>query len=496
MSAVTTSYRKTIVASSVAGVAVIAVAYAGQTRVSTLLPALFVFSLSALGWVVGVLLLSIAIGGLLAEFRHSRLERGELDLFLAFNKARSEAALLDGAVRSRPVMFPKLRRWLGAPAFIVGDTVQICSLQEISVTLDADGCLDGLPFMPEMAKYCGTVGTVFRCVDKIYDYGGRKDMRRLKDTVSITGLRCDGGAHDGCQAQCYILWKAAWIKRTDVPATSSSEPPIERTSAVFSDIGGNRCFGPTFFKESDATEGRYSCQYTNLVRASTRLRPWDPRQDLRPLIAGNLTVMAFGVAMLTRLFNAVQRLRGGCDFPAADQSSSTSSLRVDLNLQPGEMVLVRGPEEIFETLDQSGRNRGLWFDQGMLYYCKRCYKVLSRVDKIIDDASGRIVRMKTPCLVLNGVDSHGEYMRFCAQHDYPFWREVWLERLKDRPPQEPISKLFEQHSDAGELHKPQEMGGVILPTNKYAALPFAARQGTAQPASGVDSGRGAAHPGS
>jgi hypothetical protein len=125
MSAVTTSYRKTIVASSVAGLAVVAVTHAGQTFVSTLLPALFVFSLSALGWVVGVLPLSIALGGLLANFRHSTLERGGQDLFLAFNRARSEVALLDRTVRSRAVIFARLRRWLGAPAFIVGDTVQV-----------------------------------------------------------------------------------------------------------------------------------------------------------------------------------------------------------------------------------------------------------------------------------------------------------------------------------------------------------------------------------
>lgn len=261
-------------------------------------------------------------------------------------------------------------------------------------------------------------------------------MRRVRDTVSIAGLRCDGGAHEGCQAQCYVLWKTAWIKRMDVSTTSSSEPPIKRTSAIFSNNGNNCSFGPTFVKDNDATEGRYVCQYTNLVRASTRLKPWDLRQDLRPLIAGNVTVMAFGVAILTRLFNAAQQLRGGCGFPLSFPSSiSTPSLRVDLNLQPGEMVLVRDHERIYETLNQAGRNRGLWFDRVMLYYCKRRFKVLSRVDKIIDDASGRMLRMKTPCIVLEGVDNHGEHQRFLAQHDYAFWREVWLERLEDRRPQ-------------------------------------------------------------
>jgi hypothetical protein len=31
---------------------------------------------------------------------------------------------------------------------------------------------------------------------------------------------------------------------------------------------------------------------------------------------------------------------------------------------------------------------------------------------------------------------------------------------------EPISKLLEEHRDAGELHKSQEIGGVVLPENE------------------------------
>jgi hypothetical protein len=432
MHAATASYRKTIVACSIAGLAVIAVTHAGQTLVYAILPVSFVVFLIVIGWVFGLLLLLVALGGLLVSFRYSGRERGEEDLFFVLNRTRSEAVLLDETGRSKALKFPRLRRWLGAPAYIVNDTVQIRSFQEIFATLDANGCLDGLPFMPEMAKYCGTVGTVFRCVDKIYDYGGRKDMRRLKDTVSIAGLRCDGSAHDGCQAKCYLLWKTAWIKSTDMPATSGVEPSVERAGAVVPGIGIDRSFGPTFVKDDHGAEGRYVCQYTQLVRASTRMRPSDPRQDLRPLIAGNLRVAAFGIAMLTRLFSAVQRLRGGIDFPPMYYDSGTASRHVDLNLQPGELVRVCDPEKIFETLNRSGRNRGLWFDRGMLSYCKRWYRVLSRVDKIIDDASGRMLRMKIPCVVLEGVDASGEHVRFLAQHDYPFWREAWLERVDPR----------------------------------------------------------------
>ena len=406
------SYRKTAVASFLACVAIITAAYLGQRFAPAVVPAPLVFLLALLGWIAGVVLLLVGLGGVLAAFRHSSRERGEQDLFLALNSARSEAALLRRADRPGSLVFPRIRRWLGAPVPGVGDVVRIRSLEEISATLDANGCLDGLPFMPEMAKFCGTTGTVFRYVDKIYDYGGRKDLRRMKDAVLVAGLRCDGSAHDGCQARCYLLWKSAWLTTADAPATVSAKPSIG--------------LGPTFVKQGE--EKKYVCQFTELVRASSRMNPRDPRQDLRPLIGGNVTIAAFAVAMLTRLFNVAQRLRGGIGFPANKPSSTTTSPRMDLNLQPGEVVRVREPERIFETLDRVGKNRGLWFDRDMLKHTKQHFKVLARVDRIIDDASGRMRPMKTPCIVLDGVDASGEVLGFCPQHDLVFWREAWLER--------------------------------------------------------------------
>ena len=406
------SYGKSTVAAFVACVAIISAAYLGQRFAPAAVPAPFVFLLASLGWIAGVILLLVALGGVLAALRHSSRERGEQDLFLALNSARSEAALLRQAGRSGSVMFARVRRWLGAPAPGVGDAVRIRSLEEIAATLDANGCLDGLPFMPEMAKYCGTTGTVFRYVDKIYDYGGRKDLRRMKDAVLVAGLRCDGSAHDGCQARCYLLWKTAWLTSVDAPAAVNGKASIG--------------FGPTFVKQGE--EKKYVCQFTELVRASSRMSPRDPRRDLRPLIGGNVTIAAFAVAMLTRLFNLAQRLRGGIGFPANQPSSTTTSPRMDLNLQPGEVVRVRDPERIFETLDRVGKNRGLWFDRDMLKHTKQQFKVLARVDRIIDDANGRMRPMKTPCIVLDGVDASGEVLGFCPQHDLVFWREAWLER--------------------------------------------------------------------
>src|SRR5215831_5887491 len=37
---------------------------------------------------------------------------------------------------------------------------------------------------------------------------------------------------------------------------------------------------------------------------------------------------------------------------------------------------------------------------------------------------------------------------------------------------EPISKLLQQHGDGGELHKTQEVSGVIFPANQQAPLPL------------------------
>jgi hypothetical protein len=408
------SYRKTILISLVAGVTVISAAYLGERFAPAPVPAPLVLVLATLGWMAGVTLLLVALGGLVVTFRHSSQKRGERDLFIALNSARSEAALLGRAARSGSALLRGIRRWLGATTPRVGDAVRVRSLEEISKTLDANGCLDGLPFMPEMAKFCGTTGTVYRIVDKIYDYGGRKDMRRMKDAVLIAGLRCDGGAHDGCQTRCYLLWKSAWITRVDAPASAGRNTPA--------------AFGPTVIPGGNGTAKRYVCQFTELARASSRMSPWDPRQDLRPLMSGNVTVAAFGVALLTRLFNAAQGLRGGIGFPATQPGSSALSRRTALDLQPGELIRVRDPERIFETLDRSGKNRGLWFDRDMLKRTKQQHKVLARVDRIIDDASGRMLEMKTPCIILDGVDCSGEFMSFSPQHDFPFWREAWLER--------------------------------------------------------------------
>ena len=47
-----------------------------------------------------------------------------------------------------------------------GDWLEVKSAQEIAQTLDSDGTLDGLPFMPEMLQHCGRRYRLLRHAEK------------------------------------------------------------------------------------------------------------------------------------------------------------------------------------------------------------------------------------------------------------------------------------------------------------------------------------------
>ena len=59
--------------------------------------------------------------------------------------------------------------------------------------------------------------------------------------------------------------------------------------------------------------------------------------------------------------------------------------------------------------------------------------MLRRVEQIIDERSGRMIRFKNPCIVLEDVICTSDYHRLCPRSIYPYWREIWLERVGDAP---------------------------------------------------------------
>ena len=96
-----------------------------------------------------------------------------------------------------------------------GDWVEVRPLNEILGTLDNNGCLEALPFMPEMAPHCGKRFQIVKAAHKTCDPTGETDLRRMKDAVHLE-TRCNGGAHGGCQAGCLFFWKTKWLKRASV----------------------------------------------------------------------------------------------------------------------------------------------------------------------------------------------------------------------------------------------------------------------------------------
>src|SRR5947207_4135318 len=88
----------------------------------------------------------------------------------------------------------------------VDDWVEVRSKDEILRTLDKNGQLEGMPFMPEMFAFCGKKFQVYKRAHKTCDTVFPVRGRRIQSAVHLA-TRCDGKAHGGCQATCLIFWK-------------------------------------------------------------------------------------------------------------------------------------------------------------------------------------------------------------------------------------------------------------------------------------------------
>jgi len=309
-----------------------------------------------------------------------------------------------------------------------GELVEVRQLDEILETLDDRGTRDSLPFSPEMAALCGRQARVLRRVDKVYDWIFRTGLRRMQDTVFLEGSRCDGSAHCGCQADCQMLWKEVWLQR---PATRRERPAASvTTSAPQLDL-----YRLTQRVDAKAAEPLFVCQMTQLPSATTPLSWRDPRHYLRDLLTGNVRAGPFVVGIAIVLFNSAQRRSGGVRFPMRCPGKSRKSPHAVLDMKPGELVRIKSKREIESTLDADFRNWGLWFDPEMVRFCGGEHRVLMRVNRQIDEKSGKMITFTNPCIVLEGVTATGEYKAFALLNERIYWREIWLERVPAEPAQ-------------------------------------------------------------
>lgn len=330
-----------------------------------------------------------------------------------------------------------------------GELVEVRSKEEILRTLDSFGTLESLPFMPEMLQYCGRRFRVYKRADKTCDTIDWGLLRRMENASHLEELRCDGAAHGGCQAGCLLFWKDAWLKRVDERAPNTiTEPQVPQPSPQSSG-DANTCTVPALSRAarrvSDDGEEIFSCQATELKRATTSPLPWwEPTQYIRDVRSRNATVGSVVRSIVVGFFNKVQAfnvrflprlklVQGGRTYPFLLGTSHGSAPPETLDLQPGDLIEVKSKQEIFRTLDERERTRGLRFDGEMLRYCGRRGRVLRRVERIIDEKTGRMLSINSDCIIVESFVCMGAYHRSCPRAIYPYWRESWLRRVTELP---------------------------------------------------------------
>jgi hypothetical protein len=315
--------------------------------------------------------------------------------------------------------------------FRAGDGAIVCSPQEILSTLDANGTLDGLPFMPEMLDWCGKHVRVLRRVEKTcveidspgYIYPNRRFADN--DVVILEGPRCDGRDHDGCQRGCRIYWKEAWLrtdKCVDTP-TSIAEAGLAALRARL---------------KVRAEEPRYFCQSTELFKATEefpgRKKPWMVRIALKEVRNGEIAVPKLAkLFVLWCLQHLYTRAAGGRLLNGPHKKTPSMSL----DLKPGDIVRVKTRDQIVQTLSTKGANRGMFICYEMTRLCGKEAEVRSRIDRIIDEKSGKMRQLQNTVMLQNMRGNPTlceeclcfDEMGDCPRGELMYWREIWLERV-------------------------------------------------------------------
>lgn len=328
-----------------------------------------------------------------------------------------------------------------------GSWVVVRSKEEILATLDEDACIDKLPFQPEMFAFCGQKLQVAKVAHKTCDNIKKTGGRKMDRAYHLAGSRCDGAMHGGCQADCVFYWKADWLR----PANGAVD------GEAAGDSNDANCFEQEVYTRVRARghendeDPVWVCQTTSLYDATELLPWWDVRQYIEDVTTGNhsawnmiklltaaiyrsIVGLGFGYSYLVRFYNALQRKTGGDPYPdiqgeIADGGKTPTEI---LDLKVGEWVEVKAGEEIAPTLTASGFNRGMRYDPEMLKYSGNAYRVEMRVDRLIDEITGKMVQMKNPCIQLEDVYCRAKCtpMRLgCPRASNTYWREIWLRRV-------------------------------------------------------------------
>jgi hypothetical protein len=301
------------------------------------------------------------------------------------------------------------------PKLRPGDLVEVKAPDEILETLDSDGTLALLPFMPEMVEFCGKRFRVLRRVLKTCAYQSNSTMRvyATDDVVLLDSLRCSGEAHDGCQKACMIFWRESWLRRVE-----DGEVPVK-----VDDGGRDRLRGRLKTSTGPKT---YFCQASEIYKATVPLsrgaRLAKCFSDVRD---GNCSALEMARRISVWVFWRVRKMLLGQYASGPNKLTPAGGL----NLAAGDWVQVKSLGGINETLNQKGYNRGLYFSPDMGSLCGEWRRVERKLEKFIVDGTGEMRRVHntvyledSPCgcahVALGG----------CPRGEFSYWREIWLTR--------------------------------------------------------------------
>ena len=298
-----------------------------------------------------------------------------------------------------------------------GDWVEVKTPGDILPTLDADGALDRLPFMPEMVQFCGRRFQVSQRVFKTcyYTIRGSSGMRKFRadDVVILEGVRCSGAEHDGCEKACLIFWREAWLRKVE-------------DGTVHSRVEGNG--GEQLRSRLKTSTGpkTYFCQASEILKATDPLSRWERfRRCSDEVRAGNYStlqlVQRVGIWLIWKF-----RRRFWGTFARGDNESTPAA---PLNLRPGEQIEVKSLASITKTLDEGGHHRGLYFMPAMRLLCGQECRVERKVEKIIVDGTGEMRQLRNT-VYLEGALCGCAHVTFggCPRGEFAYWREIWLRR--------------------------------------------------------------------
>ncbi|HXY06897.1 MAG TPA: hypothetical protein VEI52_03505 [Terriglobales bacterium] len=297
-----------------------------------------------------------------------------------------------------------------------GDLVEVKAPEEILQTLDADGTLGQLPFMPEMVEFCGKRFLVSKRVLKTCYYTEKNaaGFRKFKtdDVVLLDGLRCSGAEHDGCQKACMIFWREAWLRKVQDAAVQTKLDAIasERLRARLKTSTGPKT---------------YFCQASELLKPTHPLSQRERFEGcLTEVFVGNCSILEMAQRIGRWLFWRTRRKLLGEFAHGPNKSTPAESL----NLQSGELIEVKSMESINQTLDETGHNRGLFFFPDMHSLCGKQRRVERRIEKIIVDGTGEMRQLRNTVYLENSHCGCVYALTGCPRGEFSYWREIWLRR--------------------------------------------------------------------